>query len=104
MNIHVEIKSDITPENIEAKVREQAERFAADKIRSMLLAQRLAPVHSSCIAPGARLKGLSTLHAYGTLAKGAKAVWTGGSNFPRTSAHEGIQGLADIRLRAFLKR
>ena len=42
MNKYVEIKSDITPENLEAKVREYARQVAAGQMRSMLSAQRAA--------------------------------------------------------------
>ena len=40
MNTYVEIESDITPENLEAKVREYAHQVAAGQMGSMLFARR----------------------------------------------------------------
>ncbi len=104
MNKYVEIKSDITPENLKAAVREYAHQVAAEQMRSMLSAHRAASFH--CLRPphGARLKGLPALSGNGSVAKLSKAVWPGGSMFPRTPAQEAVQRMIDIRRRAFLKR
>ncbi|MGA3180007.1 MAG: hypothetical protein ABSF38_06675 [Verrucomicrobiota bacterium] len=104
MNKYVEIKSEITPENLKARVREYAHQVAAEQMRSMLVAQRLAQFHGLRRRQGAPLKGLRPLSAYGSVAKAPKSVWPGGSIFPRTPAQEAVQRIIDLRLRAFLKR
>jgi hypothetical protein len=85
-------------------VREYAHQVAAEQMRSMLSAQRAASFHGLRRPHGVPLKGLPALPAYGSVGKGPKAVYTGGSMFPRTPAQEAVQRIIDIRRRAFLKR
>ena len=59
MNKYVEIKSDITPENLEAKVREYAHQVAAEQMRSMLSAHRAASFHGLRPRHGAPLTGIA---------------------------------------------
>lgn len=104
MNDYIQIKSDITPENLEAKVREFAHQVAAAQMRSMLSAHRAASLHGLRPPHGVLLKGLPAVPAYRSLAKAPKAVSIGGSMFPLTPAQEAVRRITDIRLRAFLKR
>ncbi len=104
MNTYVHIKSDITPENLEAKVREFAQQVAAEETRSMIVWKRASSLHGLRPRHGARLKGLPADPSYGSPAKAPNAVYTGGSMFPRTPAQEAVQRMIDIRRRAFLKR
>ena len=104
MNTYVQVKSDITPENLEAKVREFAHQVAAEQMRSMLSAQRVAQFHRPLAPKGPPFSGVSPLPGHGSVAKAHKAVWPGGSFFPRTPAQEAVQRIIDIRRRAFLKQ
>jgi hypothetical protein len=104
MKLSVEIKSDITPQNLEAKVREYAYQVAADKMGSMLSAQRVAQFHRLLAPKRPPFSGVFPLPGHGSVAKAHKSVWPGGSIFPRTPAQEAVQRMIDIRMRAFLKR
>ena len=104
MNKYVEIKSDITPENLESKVREYAHQVAAEQMRSMLSAQRVAQFHHLFAPKRPPFSGVAPIPGHGPVAKAHKAVWPGGSIFPRTPAQEAVQRMIDIRRRAFLKR
>ena len=59
MNTYVQIKSDITPENLEAKVREYAHQVAAEQMRSMLSAHRVSTFHRLRPQNGAPFSGVA---------------------------------------------
>ena len=103
MNTYVEIESDITPENLEAKVREYARQVAAGQMGSMLFTRRAVCFHRRLAPQRAPFTGLPPLPGHGSVGKAHKAVWPAGSIFPRTPAQEAVQRIIDIRLRALLK-
>jgi hypothetical protein len=104
MNKYVEIKSEITPENLKARVREYAHQVAAEQMRSMLSAHRLAQFHGLRRRQGAPLQGLPPRSAYESVAKGPYAFGYADPFWRRTPAQEAVHRIIDLRLRAFLKR